>query len=299
MQPKLTIGMAVYDDYNGVFFTASSLLLYQNLPKDTEILIVDNNPQSRHGQETRDYAIKISATYIPYTEKTSTSVRDVIFRYATNDYVLSLDSHVLLHQGSIESLIRYYKENPDSKDIISGPLCGENGNVMATMMKPEWNDQMYGVWDMVGYGNTKPFETPMMGLGIFSCKKSNWPQFNPHFTGFGAEEGYIHEKIRQRGGRSICIPELKWLHRFGRPDGVKYRLNVEDRIFNYFVGWLELTQDTEHEMVKSISNHFLEMNVSSVIINKQLKKAIDLLANEYRNPTTINERILPSCRKIH
>lgn len=305
MQPKLTIGMAVYDDYDGVFFTASSLLLYQNLPKDTEILIVDNNPHSKHGKETKDYAMKISATYIPYTKKTSTSVRDVIFKDARNDYVLSLDSHVLLHKGAIESLIKYYQENPDSKDIISGPLCCEKGNIIATMMKPEWNDNMYGVWGNNGYKNTEPFETPMMGLGIFSCKKSNWPKFNPHFIGFGAEEGYIHEKIRQKGGKSICIPKLKWLHRFSRPNGVMYRLNMEDRIFNYFIGWLELTQDPEHEMVRSIKEHFIEMNHDPYLIQKQFLRAMNILAKGYideekiTHNVTSDERILPSCNKVY
>lgn len=283
---NLTIGMAVYDDYDGVFFTASSLLLYQNLPQDTEILIVDNNPDSLHGKTTKDFAGKINATYIPYTEKHSTSVRNQIFNRAKNEYVLSLDSHVLLHQNAIASLIQYYEQNPNSRDIVSGPLCYENGNIAAMMMEPIWRDHMYGTWSDEGKENTKPFEIPMMGLGIFSCKKSNWPGFNEHFTGFGAEEGYIHEKIRQRGGKAICIPELKWLHRFGRPEGVRYRLNIEDRIFNYFVGWLELTKNLEDKKIKEIREHFTEATQNPNMVEECFRKAKRCMANEYRDRIT-------------
>ena len=37
----LTIGMAAYNDFNGVYFTLQSLRLYQDL-QDTELLVVDN-----------------------------------------------------------------------------------------------------------------------------------------------------------------------------------------------------------------------------------------------------------------
>ena len=37
----LTIGMAVYDDWGGVYFTVEALRMYQNL-SDVEILVIDN-----------------------------------------------------------------------------------------------------------------------------------------------------------------------------------------------------------------------------------------------------------------
>ena len=37
----LTIGMATYNDYNGVYFTLQALRLYQDL-RDTELLVIDN-----------------------------------------------------------------------------------------------------------------------------------------------------------------------------------------------------------------------------------------------------------------
>ena len=43
----------------------------------------------------------------------------------------------------------------------------------------------------------------------------------------------------------MCLPFLRWVHRFGRPDGVKYPLTLENKLRNYFMGHLELGLDTE------------------------------------------------------
>jgi hypothetical protein len=83
----------------------------------------------------------------------------------------------------------------------------------------------------------------MQGLGVFSCRKDAWPGFHPQFRGFGGEEGYIHEKFRQAGHLCLCLPWLRWMHRFGRPNGVRYPLTVEDKLRNYVLGHAELGLD--------------------------------------------------------
>jgi hypothetical protein len=83
----------------------------------------------------------------------------------------------------------------------------------------------------------------MQGLGVFSCRKAAWLSFHPGFRGFGGEEGYIHEKFRQAGRRCLCLPWLRWMHRFGRPNGVQYPLIVEDKLRNYVLGHAELGLD--------------------------------------------------------
>jgi hypothetical protein len=134
----------------------------------------------------------------------------------------------------------------------------DNLTEYATHFKPTWGGDMYGQWgtDKEKCEKGEPFDIPMMGLGTFSCETKNWLGFNEAFKGFGGEEGYIHEKFRINGGRSLCLPSFKWIHRFERPNGVKYPLALEDRVWNYFVGWLELHKDPEHEMVKQIYSWF-------------------------------------------
>jgi hypothetical protein len=267
MSNTLTIGMSTYDDFDGVFFTICSLKTYQNL-QDVNILVIDNNPNSVEGKTTKQFIESINATYIPFEEKKSTSVRNEIFKQSTGKYTLCMDCHVLLCSNFIDNLLRYYSlYGSDCKNIISGPLMNEQNNVCSTHFDPVWRNHMYGIWgfDKDKYNLGKPFEIPMMGLGLFSCETKNWLGFNEYFKGFGAEEGYIHEKFRLNGGKAICVPQLKWLHRFYRPRGVSYPLNIEDRVWNYFIGWLELKNDPNDKMMDDIKEHFYEsMNKESV-----------------------------------
>jgi hypothetical protein len=83
----------------------------------------------------------------------------------------------------------------------------------------------------------------MQGLGLFACRRDSWPGLNPRFRGFGGEEGYLHEKVRRGGGRTVCLPALRWVHRFNRPEGVPYPPAWDDRIRNYLIGWRELGWD--------------------------------------------------------
>jgi hypothetical protein len=86
----------------------------------------------------------------------------------------------------------------------------------------------------------EPFDIPGQGLGLFACRRDAWLRFNPLFRGFGGEEMYIHRKFRNAGRRTVCIPGLKWSHRFGRPGGAPYPLTVEDKSRNYVLGLTEL-----------------------------------------------------------
>jgi len=122
----------------------------------------------------------------------------------------------------------------------------------------------------------------MQGLGVFSCETKNWLGFNEHFKGFGGEEGYIHEKFRQNGGKTVCVPKFKWLHRFLRPDGVTYPLVLEDRIWNYLIGWLELKKDPEDPMIKSICDYF-STRVSQKKLDILLTEAIHITNREFTN----------------
>jgi len=265
MKKIITLGMATYDDHDGVFFSIQALRMYHEIfnTDQTEIILVDNNPDSPHGKANEKFMKWIkNGIYIPYTLKKSTTVRNEIFRQSKSKYTISMDCHVLIFNGAISSLLEYYSKNPDCKDIITGPLVydGLDTKNPSTHFKPGWSSGMWGTWDTNHEALRKgdPFEIPMQGCGLFSCETKNWVGFNKKFKGFGGEEGYIHEKFRQFGGKAICLPQLKWMHRFSRPQGVPYPLILEDRIWNYFIGWLELTQDPEHEMITGAYEHFKE-----------------------------------------
>jgi len=263
MSKLLTIGMATYDDFNGVYFSIQALRLYHSLcaTNEVEFIVLDNNPTGKHGQGIKSLLeswVGYNSKYIPYTEKASSFNKYKIVDHATGKYVLIMDCHVLLAPNSIDVLLNYFNNNPDCKDLVQGPLWYDDLKNLSTEFKPEWRDSMYGTWhnNNEAYKLGLPFEIPLQGMGLCAFEKKNWPGISPHFKGFGAEEGYISEKFRLNGGKNICIPQLKWVHRFGRPDGVPFPLKTEDRVWNYFIGWLEITKDPNHHMVTSTYEHF-------------------------------------------
>ena len=93
---------------------------------------------------------------------------------------------------------------------------------ISTHFNPVWRNEIWGNWATDPRGldpEGEPFDVPMQGMGVFSCRKEAWLGFNPAFRGFGGEEGYIHEKFRQAGARTLCLPWLRWVHRFRQAGG--------------------------------------------------------------------------------
>ena len=255
---KLTIGMATYDDYDGVFFSVQSLRLYHSEIFDhIEILVVDNHPDGPCAADLKKLDQAITGyRYVPEQGINGTAVRDLIFREACGDFILCMDCHVLIVPGALQKLMEYLDAHPLSNDLLQGPLIYYDLAKISTHFQPVWRKGMYGIWETDERGrdsNSEPFEIPMQGLGLFCCRKDAWPGFNPRFRGFGGEEGYIHEKFRQNGGRVLCLPFLRWLHRFERPMGIPYRNVWEDRIHNYMVGFQELGLETQ-----AVEEHFAE-----------------------------------------
>jgi len=256
---RLTVGMATYDDYDGVYFTIQSLRMHNpELVRDTEFVVIDNNPGGIASEALSHLGKSIDGyRYVPRGEWSGTAIRNAVFEEASSPLVLCVDSHVLIAPGAVSKLIAYFEADPGMRDLLQGPLIYDDLQRTSTHMEPQWRAGMYGTWatDPRGADPSAPgFEIPMQGLGVFACRRAAWPGFNPQFRGFGAEEGYIHEKVRQRGGRTLCLPFLQWLHRFSRPSGPPYVNRWEDRIRNYVIGFTELGLDTAE-----MEAHFAEV----------------------------------------
>lgn len=254
---KLTIGMATHDDYDGVYFTIQSIRMFHpEVLDEIEFVIVDNNPSSSHGKAVRDLTdwIKEPFQYFPFTKFKSTTVKGKVFGIADTPYVLVIDSHVLLEPGSLRKLIDFYDAGYDNGNLLHGPLLYDDMKSISTHFDDKWSGNMWGTWqtDPRGLHKDNPaFEIPSQGCGLFSCRKDAWLGFNPHFRGFGIEEGYIHEKFRQAGKTTLCLPFLRWNHRFGRPNPVTYPNTLNERFRNYMIGFHELNLDTQE-----LKNHF-------------------------------------------
>lgn len=247
---KLTIGMCVYDDFDGLFFTIQSIrMFHKEVLDDIEFIVINNNPNSAAGDLIRDFMFTHVTNvfkYLDFERYAGTAIRDKIFQMADTPYVLVVDSHVLIEPGAIKKLIDFYDEGKDEGNLLHGPLIHDNFKDVSTHFNRNWGAHMYGQWDKDSDSykddQSDPFEIEAQGLGLFSCRRDHWLGFNPDFRGFGGEEIYIHDKFRLNGKKVLCLPFLGWVHRFGRVS-VPFPNTLEDRYRNYLLGRVELGQD--------------------------------------------------------
>jgi hypothetical protein len=304
--PKLTIGMAVFDDFANVWSTLTALRVYHaEVLDELELIVVDNSPNSPEGQAVKTFVEQwvtatpglAAARYEPFTGTIGTAApRNRIFEIATGDAVLCMDSHVMLEPESLRRLIEWYDANPTTLDLYSGPLIYDDLKSVSTHFENVWRDEMWGTWGTdeqyefertisitddpmtgekavrVSRKECQPFDIFAMGLGLFTCRREAWLGFSPLMKGFGGEECYIHEKFRQAGRRCVCLPWLRWVHQFGRPGGVKYPLTVEDKFRNYVIGLHELGFDLS-PAIEHFEPKIGEPRVESVLAEFSLSKA--------------------------
>jgi len=150
----LTVGMAVYRDFDGVYFTLQSLRMNNPAPAlaATEFIVVDNDPDSEHGREIKKLCGKgvargtAGVRYVPMPEATGTTQpRQRIFDEAKGEAVLVMDSHVLLRHGALARLIEHYSHSK-GKNLYSGPMLHDDLFTAPTHFIPRWRGQMWGIW---------------------------------------------------------------------------------------------------------------------------------------------------------
>jgi len=254
----LTISMATYDDYDGIFFTIQSLRMYQDLPANTELLVIDNNPDSAHGKQLKSFAKSVpNMRIVDATTRKSSFVKYDAFELATGDIILGLDCHVLLQTGFIAAMMAYWSSNPSSKNMLTGPLLYDGLKATSEQISPVWRGHDFGIWgdNKEGLKSGEPFEIPAQGRGCFSFIRANSPKINQGFIGFGGEEWYMAEKVRSNGGQVICHPKMGWNHRFDWPKRT-FPLRLADKVRNYYLGWMEIYGSLDHPMMVEMTEHW-------------------------------------------
>lgn len=251
--PRLTIGMATYDDFHGVYFSVEALGVYHRPTiQDCEIIVVDNHPGSTHSRELVGYLKSISgkwnveARYIPMPGTPSTSQpRNRIFDEAAANAVLVMDCHVLLHPLALARTVEFF-ECGAGDGLYNGPMVYDWLDQQETGWANEWRGGMWGTWHRDPRGDSEdaaPFDVFACGLGCFAARKDAWQAvggFPREYRSFGGEECVIHEMFRAAGRPVQCLPWLRWTHRFGNPDGARYPKPLVDIIRNYMIGLLRV-----------------------------------------------------------
>jgi len=238
---RLTIGMAVHGDAQGAWWTLSSLRLHHlqaDLP-GVELLVIDD--MESPCQDLIHAAALAKARYIHRPKGQGPAhAKNTVFENARGDYVLLLDSHVMLAPCAVDHLLHGIVMDTVGQDMWTGPLVNESAEVIATELLPELRGGMLGIWH-TRKTHEPTYEIEAHGSAFMFMRRECWPGFSLRFYGFAGEEVYIHEKVRRNGGRVICHDALKWVHRFQRFGvPITYRLTLNDKYRNLLVGAYEM-----------------------------------------------------------
>ena len=146
---RLTVGMATYDDFHGTYFTIQDLLIHHQNEID-EIVVVDNSPETQHGEMVRGLmshqVAGVDKRYVPMPGVNSTTQsRQRAIDEATGDVVVILDCHVLLHSMVLAELRGFFDTQP-GLGLYSGPLVMDDLESFVTHFNNEWRGEMWGTW---------------------------------------------------------------------------------------------------------------------------------------------------------
>ena len=246
---KLTIGMACYDDVQGVFWSLSILNQFHQTNKnpEVELIVIDDMPQQQ--KDLPNVAALSGAKYVHKPKnKGPAHAKNSVFEEATGLYTLLLDSHVLCAPNSIAHLLHCIDADLLGNDIWSGPLINESGNIYGTHLELNWRGQFFGTWAAdKSVEEKKQMQIPGMGSAFFCCKTENFKKvpFPHEYKGFAGEEIVLSELHRQAfGSKHYCISALKWQHRFLRDRPISYTLTVNDKFMNYLIGFYKCGWNT-------------------------------------------------------
>lgn len=208
-----------------------------------EVVICDNNPHGKHGQLLRDVCLQSNWEYRSLNNSQGTAIAKdtAVHACSHGNYVVCLDSHVLLYPGFFESMYAAI-ETHGAQSLFHGPLVHDNSDHVATSLNGTWEGGMCGQWqrDVMYDSGQLTFPIINAATGMFVAHRDTWMGFNARFRGFGGEEGYLQRKYLAAGRGVYCVSGAKWWHKFGRPNGTPYLLTHADKLRNYLIGWLEL-----------------------------------------------------------
>lgn len=260
----LTIAIATLNDHEGLWWTLQILNDFHGdfLPR-CQLVIVDQDPDSEHGRENANLAIRKlkrqigkgtlweSVKYQPFRAPRGIGpARNRLFAESDSPAVLVMDSHVSLQPGALEKLLEFYEETL-SDNLLVGPLVSDEGNFVWTHQEDGGDGHWQWARDEdLADAAAAPKEIQTQGLGLFSCRKEAYPGFHAAQQGFGCAESLFCEKFRSRGDHVICLPWLRWKHRFVRIGGAPYEVEKVDVFSNYLLELISAGIDHEEQQSK-------------------------------------------------
>jgi len=167
-------------------------------------------------------------------------------------------------------------DGADFSEFILGTDRGFHSHVDRT-----WRGDSLGRWatdPRADNEDGKPFEVENMAGWFLFCRRDAWltaAPYHPLMRGFGGEEGVMTLAFAKRGRKSFVAPFARGTHRFGRADGVKFPLQLKDRIRNYALAFHSLGRVDEIEKMREyfVSQRGLK-EIENTAVDNQSRSAM-------------------------
>lgn len=244
---KLSIIVPVRGKPNELWFTLQSLCIHHDLDKrsDVEIIVADNEPKYPKGKRiafAQDVTNKLNmgprARWLEATEiKSPYHPRDVGARHAKGEWLLFLDSHVLMEPGYLHHVLASIEEGRYGPRTITHfpvtfhyPRRRMGHYDLASVM----GTTFWGVWkNVVKKGATAPYAIGATGIWAYLVRKDFYAEigrFNNGFSGYSGGEPYLDLKAWNLGDGVFLDPAKGGAHWSGPRD---YSPNYKDRVVNF------------------------------------------------------------------
>ena len=213
--PWLSIVIPVRGKENELWFTLQGLL-NAGLEDGIEVVVVDNDPSDH----VRDVCESFGRSCLRYVEagevKGVNYPRSVGASEARGEWLMMLDSHVLMRPGSFALMRERILEGayPEKSLIHFGVSFGSPevwGAYRLTLHTNFW-----GTWHHLVEPNAlNPYPIGATGNWAFLTRISDWNVmggFNEAFRGYGGDEIYLQLKYWRSGGQVLLDPQVSGSH---------------------------------------------------------------------------------------
>lgn len=152
----LTIGSALWGEPTEVQMTYQALrMMHPEVMARTELLAVQNMQNAPKAAKIKGMfegwfrGTCANSRYIEYFDAIGTSpAREQIFKHARGKIVMVIDPHIFIQLGGVKAVLDYFERNPESKDIVTGPILWDNLRTGTTHFIDVWRGEMWGIWGM-------------------------------------------------------------------------------------------------------------------------------------------------------
>jgi len=149
---KLSVGMPVWDDYDGAAFSIQNLRLTNDM-SNIELIVINTKPDAPGSDSLKSQVLGSFSSMTAGTKYVEApeiigpaGAKERVFLEAEGDAVVCQDAHVLYKPNTMNKLIDYYDEHPDTQNLICGPLLHDDLRTISTHFDDVWRGEMWGIW---------------------------------------------------------------------------------------------------------------------------------------------------------